>query len=49
MHTQLQQMRVQVLHILRSLLFFTQGVNEDFQLVVEHLQLVPMQGETDAD
>jgi hypothetical protein len=38
-------MRVQVLHVVQ-LAFFTQGANEDFQLVVEYLQLVPMQEKT---
>jgi hypothetical protein len=38
-----------MLQMLPSLLFFIRGVNEDFQLVVEHSQLVPMKGETGAD
>jgi hypothetical protein len=29
--------------------FFTEGFNDDFQLVVKHLQLVPMQEKTSTD
>ena len=36
----------QVLYKLCSFIFFTEGFNEDFQLVVKHLQLVPMQEKT---